>query len=128
MTQVLIVTADKTDLTDLASGLEIPIGAVHWASSGLQALEMIKRTPFDLVVTDEKIGDMSGLAFVKQLVKVNPLINCAAVSSLSKADYHEASEGLGILMQLPVGPSKADGEALMAYLKKVQGVTAATGN
>jgi CheY-like chemotaxis protein len=127
LTQVLFITADKTNLTDLSLGLETPEGAMHWASTGLQALEMIRTTPFDLVVTDEQLGDTSGLAFIKRLVKANPMINCAAVSSLSKADYHEASEGLGILMQLPVRPSKADGEALMAYLKKVQGFTAATG-
>lgn len=128
MTQILFVTADKTNLADLSLGLETPDSAMHWASTGRQALEKIKQNPIDLVVTDEHIGDMTGLAFIKQLVKAKPMINCAAVSSLPKADYHEASEGLGVLMQLPVRPSKADGEALMAYLKKVLGFTAATGS
>jgi CheY-like chemotaxis protein len=127
LTQVLFVTADKTNLSDLLLGLETPDSAIHWASTGRQALQEIKGNPIDLVVTDEHIGDMTGLALIKQLVKANPMINCAAVSSLSKADYHEASEGLGVLMQLPARPSKADGEALMAYLKKVLGFTAATG-
>ena len=127
MTQVLFVTADKTNLSDLLLGLETPGSAIHWASTGHQALQEIKGNPIDLVVTDEHIGDMTGLALIKQLVKANPMINCAAVSSLSKADYHEASEGLGVLMQLPIRPSKADGEALMAYLKKVLGYTATSG-
>lgn len=128
MTQVLIVTTDKNNLTDLSIGLEIPESAIQWASSGEKALAMIKAKAVDLVVADEQIGDMTGLAFLEKLVKINPMINCAAVSSLSKAEYHEASEGLGILMQLPVRPSQADGKALMAYLNKILGYTAATGD
>lgn len=127
MTQVLIVTAHETNLADLARGMQIPDSAIHWASTGNQALEMIKHRPADLVVTDEQLNDMSGLALVEKLVKLNPTINCAAVSSLSTSAYHDASEGLGILMQLPVRPSQADGKTLMAYLKKVLGVTAAAG-
>ena len=128
MTQALLVTTDKNNLKDLALGLDLPNGAIHWASSGDEALEIINQKTFDLVISDEKLADMTGLAFVEKLVKINPMINCAAVSSLSKSEYHEASEGLGILMQLPAQPSQSDGQALMAYLKKVLGFTAATGD
>ncbi|WP_419662499.1 response regulator transcription factor [Desulfosarcina variabilis] len=123
-----MVTTDKNNLKDLALGLDLPNGAIHWASSGDEALEIINQKTFDLVISDEKLADMTGLALVEKLVKINPMINCAAVSSLSKSEYHEASEGLGILMQLPAQPSQSDGQALMAYLKKVLGFTAATGD
>lgn len=128
MTQVLLVTTDRNNFSDLAQGLDLPNGAIQWASSGDQALDIIKNQAMDLVVADEQLGDMTGLAFVEKLVKVNAMINCAAVSSLSKSDYHEASEGLGILMQLPTHPSQSDGKALIDYLKKVLGFTAATGD
>jgi CheY-like chemotaxis protein len=128
LTQIILATAHKTNLADLVLGMQIADSAIHWASTGNQALEMIKQRPVDLVVTDEQLEDMSGLALVAKLVKLNPMINCAAVSSLSPSAYHDASEGLGILMQLPVRPSQTDGKALMAYLKKVLGVTADAGN
>lgn len=128
MTQALLVTTDKNNLKDLALGLDLPNGAIHWASSGDEALEIINQKTLDLVISDEQLADMTGLAFVEKLVKINPMINCAAVSSLSRSEYHEASEGLGILMQLPAPPSQSDGQALMAYLKKVLGFTAATGD
>jgi CheY-like chemotaxis protein len=128
LTQVLFVTTDKTNLLDLSRGMETPESAMHWASSGDQALEIIENNPVDLVVADEQLADMTGLAFVEKLVKANPMINCAAVSSLTKSEYHEASEGLGILMQLPVRPSLADGKALLEYLRKVLGYTAAIGD
>lgn len=128
MTQALLVTTDKNNLADLSIGLDLPDEAIHWASSGDEALEIVKNKTVDLVVTDETLGDMSGLAFVEKLVKTNPMINCASVSSLSESDYHEASEGLGILMQLTRQPSQSDGQALMAYLKKILGFTASTGD
>jgi two-component SAPR family response regulator len=128
LTQALLVTTDKNNLADLSIGLDLPDGAILWASSMDEAMEIITNKTVDLVVTDETLGDMTGLAFVEKLVKINPMINCAAVSALSKSDYHEASEGLGILMQLPPQPSQSDGQALMAYLKKILGFTAATGD
>ena len=124
MTQLLFVTPDKAGLTDLAAGIEKQGGTIHWAASGNQALKTIGKQTIDLVITDEQLGDMTGLEFIKRLVTVNPMINSAAVSSLSKEAYHEASEGLGILIQLPPRPGRADGERLMAHLNQILGLTA----
>ena len=51
------------------------------------------------------------------------MINCAVVSTLSSADFHEASEGLGILMQLPAEPGKKEADQLLEHLKKIQSYT-----
>ena len=107
----------------MSAGIEKQGGTIHWAASGDQALKTIGEQTVDLVVTDESLGDMTGLEFVKRLVAINPMINCAAVSSLSKEAYHEASEGLGILMQLPPKSGQADGERLMAHLNQILGLT-----
>jgi hypothetical protein len=45
------------------------------------------------------------------------------VSSLSQKDFHEASEGLGLLMQLPVRPKKAHAEDLVKHLRSIQDLT-----
>ena len=66
---------------------------------------------------------MPGLQFVEQLVALNPMINCALVSSLSKEDYHEASEGLGILMALPPESTADDGARLMSHLNQIMGLS-----
>lgn len=124
MTQVLFVTTEKTNLEELSLGMELSQDDISWASSGEAALEIIKNKPFDLVVSDEKLADMTGLKFIENVVKTNPMINTAAVSSLSADDYHEASEGLGVLKQLPVQPSQADGKNLMEYLRKILGFSA----
>ncbi|MBR9987971.1 MAG: response regulator [Desulfosarcina sp.] len=125
MTQHLFVTPDRSNFADLSAEIERQGGTVHWAASGDQALKTIKEQTVDLVVTDERLGDMTGLDLVGRLVAVNPMINSAAVSSLSKEAFHEASEGLGISMQLPPSPSRADGERLMAHLNQILGFNAA---
>ena len=121
MTQVLFVTTEKTNLKELSLGMGLSQDDMSWASSAKAALEMIKSKPFDLVVTDETLVDMTGLELIENVVKTNPMINTASVSSLSADDYHEASEGLGVLKQLPAKPSQADGKDLMEYLRKIMG-------
>lgn len=123
MTQLLFVTTDKTNFADLSVIIETQGGTISWATSGSQALERIGKTAVDLVLADETLNDMTGLDLIKRLVAVNPMINCAAVSSLSKEAYHEASEGLGILMQLPPKPVRADGQRLMAHLNQILGLS-----
>jgi YesN/AraC family two-component response regulator len=101
--------------------------SISRAVSGVNALSMISVNSFELVVTDESLSDMTGLQFVGKLVSTNPMINCAAVSSLSSEDFHAASEGLGILMQVPPLPNKIHAENLLQYLKNILSITNRTG-
>lgn len=123
MTQTLLATTDRTRFANLPDAMESKGAVISWADSGGQALDAISSKPVDLVVVDENLGDMDGLSFAKRLVSANPLINCALVSPLSKKDYHEASEGLGLLMQLPPNPEAADGRRLMDHLNQILGLT-----
>jgi len=121
LTRLLFVTTQKDRFDAMQTEIDACNGSVAWAASGLEALESLQKTPADLVVVDEDLGDMPGLTFVERLVAVNPMINCALVSSLSKKEYHEASEGLGVLMQLPTEPDRGDAQRLMAHLNQILG-------
>jgi len=125
MFKVLLVTRSHSDLERLASTLE-EYKDVHvsWAASGSQALDMASEAPLDLMVTDEDLGDMTGLELAGRLLRVNPMINCAIVSPLSAEAFHEASEGLGIVAQLPVKPGKKQAEELLNKLKKLKSLEA----
>ncbi len=89
------------------------------ANSGNEALDMIVNKTINLVIIDESLGDMTGLEFAKKLISINPMVDCAVVSSLSSKDYHEASEGLGLIMQLPVQPEKRHLEQLLLQANKI---------
>ena len=92
------------------------------AATGAAGLAQLKGRAVDLVIVDEQLDDMSGIEFVHQFVKVNPLANTAIVGSLPEAEFHEATEGLGVLMQLPPRPQEADAESLLAVLAKISGL------
>ncbi|MFC1679910.1 response regulator [Elusimicrobiota bacterium] len=120
MLKLLLVSPDKASLSYLASALaghgDVTLS---WARSGEEALSMAEDAAVDLAIADERLGDMTGLEFATRLLSVDPTINCASVSPLSPKDFHEASEGLGLLAQLPVRPGKQDANDLLERLKRI---------
>ncbi|MEA2084935.1 MAG: response regulator [Thermodesulfobacteriota bacterium] len=120
---VLLITSDNNSFLDLAAALEKNGMQTVRAESGGTAFHRIGNKTFDLVIIDEKLSDMTGLEFAEKLVSINPMMNCAMVSSLSPEDFHEASEGLGILMQLPLAPGKEDAEKLLKHLNSILNLT-----
>jgi CheY-like chemotaxis protein len=123
MIPVLLAGRDKAFFADFTGVLEAHHMRIQEAESGNKALSMISEQNFGLVIADEKLSDMSGLEFVRKLVAVNPMINCAVISSLSPEDFHEAGEGLGILMQLPPDPDKIHAGKLLEHLNMILNMT-----
>ncbi len=121
MSRILVVAAKNgalkefTDFLKLQKGLE-----VLEAASAEEALTILDRQVVQTVVVDETLADASGLAFVRQVTKIQPLINCALVSALSAEDFHEATEGLGLFMQLPVAADCAAAEKMLQILDKIE--------
>ncbi len=123
MIRALFVSVTKDVWSILESTFSEKHIETHRAESGSQALSLINNHPFDIVVSDETLPDMSGLEFAKKLIAKNPMLNIALVSGLSAKDFHEVSEGLGILMQLPVLPQKSDAEKLLERLNHILMIT-----
>jgi len=129
MIRLLLVTPHKNSLLELSLAMEKHDDVeLTWTESGQKALNMLSETSVDLVVTDEELGDMTGLEFAEQLLRVNPMINSAVLSSLPSDEFHEASEGLGVLAQLPLRPAKKDAEKLLKGLKNLKDLTAGITN
>ena len=118
MIKLLLVTLDKESFRDftlaLAQNDDVELSR---SESGQEALAILSENLFDLVIVDENVGDMTGIEFMKKLLSITPMINCAAVSPLPDDAFHEVSEGLGVLVQLPVKPGKPDAENLLKRLK-----------
>ena len=119
MLRILLAGRDEAALSSLDAGLAESDVQIIRADSGSNGMSMISETDFDLVVTDENLGDMTGLEFIRKIVSKRPMVNCAAVSSMASGDFNDASEGLGILMQLPVRPGNEHAETLLEHLKKI---------
>ena len=126
MDKILLVTNNKPGMSDLADALlnDSRVELV-WAAGGEEALAAQATEKPDLVVADEQLGDMSGLELVGRLVRVNPFVNTAVVSGLSEADFHEASEGLGVLMPLSSQAPQDMAAELIDKLRKMKEMNAA---
>ncbi len=128
MFKLLLVSKNTDSFSDFIVTLkENGSNEVLYSGSGEEALNMLKQKSFDLVITDEDIGDMSGLEFVKRLISVNPFVNCAAISHLSEKEFHEASEGLGLMNHLPSDPKGADAEDVLKTLRQIKGLESGQG-
>ena len=90
-------------------------------ASGAAALNAVRTSCPHLVVIDSDLPDTTSLSLVPELIMANAMVNTAVVSSLSEEDFHEASEGLGVLARLPVNPGRRDASELLRRLKEVLG-------
>ena len=118
MRSIVLAGSDHRGLAGFVAGLaqtgEVEIIGVDTAAA---ALDAVQRKPVHLVVVGEALADTDPLDCVNRLVRLNPMINCAMISALAADDFHEATEGLGVLMQLPPNPSGADAAALMTKVE-----------
>jgi len=125
MIKLLLIAPDKQPFSKFTTSLtQNDDVELTWASTGHEALAVVSENPVDLVIVNENIGDMTGIEFMKKLLPINPMINCAAVSPLAPDEFHEASEGLGVLVQLPVNPGELEAEDLLKRLKNLKDLTA----
>jgi two-component SAPR family response regulator len=121
MIKILLVTSEKEPFSEFAKMLKKNDDVeLSWIASGHETLEAISQNPVDLIIVDENIGDMTGIEFMEKLLRVNPMINCAAVSQMPSEDFHEASEGLGVLAQLPSRPGPSEAKDLLEQMKNIK--------
>lgn len=87
--------------------------------SAAETLKAVDAGGIDLVVVGQSLADTSPVDCITRLVRQNAMINCAMISDMEQDAFHEATEGLGILMQLPPNPSSDDAAVLLAKIKSL---------
>ena len=123
MIRILFAGREMTSIPAFTSALDQNDIQLTYIDSGQKALEAVASQRFDLLIADEKLGDMTGLELIEGVITQNPMLNCAALSSLAPDEFHEASEGLGVLMRLSIEPDQNEVDQLLAHLKKIQSFT-----
>ena len=123
MIEALLVSQERGRLSILEAALLKHGMTISHAESGSAATVKTAGQFFDLIVVDEHLPDMTGLELSRKLVLQNPMSNISVVSGLSHEDFHEASEGLGILMQLPPLPGSDTAGILIAHLNNILKIT-----
>jgi DNA-binding NarL/FixJ family response regulator len=124
MLRIVLATNRPEALQALAAALSSnPEVQFTQMVSGAQALEAARTAPPHLVIIDAALPDTAApLELVQKLLRVNAMVNTAVVSPLSEEEFHEASEGLGVLGRLPSEPGASDAADLLHKLRTVLGV------
>lgn len=123
MLRIVLATARPNAMQAFAEALSSnPAVSLQRVISGAEALEAARTASPHLVIIDADLPDTAPLDLVQKLLTVNAMVNTAVVSSLSDEDFHEASEGLGILSRLPNEPGMSEAGELLHKLRKVLGV------
>lgn len=91
-------------------------GEVESVSSAAAAMALVEAETFAVVCVGEELAEGSGLDFARDFARRFPLTNCALVSGLDEEEFHEASEGLGLVMQIAPAPDAAEAMRLISVL------------
>ncbi len=120
MKHILIVTTRENNFAEFMDGLtrEETVEIVQAASSNAAVDSLSAATP-DLVIIDEEVDGISGMKIARDILMKNAMVNQALVSSLSPEEFHDVSEGLGIMAQLPPMPDAAQAKIVLEILKKM---------
>lgn len=124
MLQIIIATCRPDAMRSFTKALSSD-PEVHFVglASGAEVLNAVRTSPPHLVVVDSTLPDEGPLALVSKLLQVNAMVNTAVVSPLSEDEFHEATEGLGILGRIPECPGSGDAAELIRKLKQVLGMS-----
>lgn len=84
--KLLIVDDDSDVLNDVAAAIK-PSGYIYdTATNPLKALEMYKQQHFDVVITDVRMPEMSGLELLKRIRKMDPEAKVIIITAFGDLD------------------------------------------
>ena len=117
---VILLSKEESTLASIASVLMAQRRfQVICFSSAADVWAYLQSNKLDVAVVSDVLQDCTGLKFLKKLVVTNPFVNCALTSPLSTDEFHEATEGYGVFMQLPVNPSTQVAYEMIERLDKI---------
>ncbi len=120
MFKILLVSKKENTFENLARELKsYQDNSVRWIATGKEAMQLALDREIEVIVADHELEDSVGLAFIKNISKKCPLVNCAMVSTLDPDEFHEITEGLGVFLQLPENPGRQDAEKIMQVMESI---------
>ena len=117
---LLLISKNKRNLLELAQALsDSGEHRVLCVSRPEEVYEAVAAGTVDGLIVDEVVEGVSGLEFLREFTPRHPFINCALVSSLYTDEFHEATEGYGVFMQIPPHPGRQETEKIGAHLSRI---------
>ena len=118
--EIVTVASASEKFQALVDGLEsTPEVHISWAKTSAEAINLATASTPALMIIDAQMDDQSGLGIAHEVILVNAGINMALISDAPADEFHAASEGLGILAQLPPNPGISEAEHLLNLIQKL---------
>jgi DNA-binding response OmpR family regulator len=126
MIHVLLVSREKNVFKDLEAAFSDIKITFDWTDSAQNALSKLSKEKFDLFITEEQLPDTTGRDLIEKVLFKNAMMDSVVLSALSHEDFHEAYEGLGVLMQFPVVPGKKQARDLLNHINRIARIASRT--
>lgn len=68
---VLYVDDEENNLISFKATFRLKY-KIHTALSGTQAIQIVKEKPIDIIVTDQRMPQMTGVEFLEEIIRINP--------------------------------------------------------
>jgi DNA-binding NtrC family response regulator len=81
-----------------------------------EALDAARRKKIVLAIVDDRIAETAGLDLIKRLIEIDAFMHTAVLSDAGEEDFHNRSEGLGVLARLALMPDQKDARRLCGLL------------
>lgn len=118
---VILASNIAQRLVPLAEGLwTIAKTELYQAGTGAEVMELLEKKQMELVIIDEELKDSSGIELAQRIAREQPFVNCILISDLAAEDFHETTEGLGLLMQLNSPPAMEDSKLIVTHLEAIK--------
>ncbi|HET6348791.1 MAG TPA: response regulator [Candidatus Krumholzibacteria bacterium] len=96
MKRRILIVDDETQIRDMLREWLTRAGyEVADASDGKQAIEILRKESFDVVVADILMPEKDGLEVIMYLQRESPLTKCVAISSPSNRVFLQSAQLLG---------------------------------
>ena len=126
MINILLVSQEKTVFKKVEAAFSKDKINTQWVDSAQKALSTLSNKKFDLFIISEDLSDMTGRQLIEKALFQDAMMNSVVLSQLSHKDFHEAYEGLGVLMQFPLEPEVQNVENLMDHLDRINKIAGET--
>ncbi len=113
MFSIILVSSRQNFFAPFAEALQSRDVHLTLLTTGSEAAEHVRQQPLNLVIIDEQFAGVSPVDLMMELLKINAMVYAAMVSAMDDGEFHDYTEGLGILARLPFPPGTGDAEMLV---------------
>src|SRR4051812_14568141 len=94
--RILVVDDEEGLRQSLAANLELEGYEVIEASNGYDAIELVERMPFDLVITDVRMPGINGVDAFREMRKLRPDIGVLVMTAFTLEKLVDEALGEGV--------------------------------